>query len=261
METPQTAADIAARIREADEAEFSVLERSFAADTRKTVQAALKAARKRFDAQLAERNRTLEMYRFQADLASGELILGLDEVGRGPLAGPLVVGGVVLPADVLIIGLNDSKQLSEQRRNELAAEIKEHALAWTIQYIEPAEIDAGGMTAALRVAFGRAIAAIDAQGLDVGCILLDGNPLHLDPRERNVIKGDAQCASIAAASIIAKVARDALMVEYAKFYPEYGFESNKGYGSAAHQEAIRSYGLSPIHRVSFCTAFTQETLF
>jgi ribonuclease HII len=130
-----------------------------------------------------------------------------------------------------------------------------------VQHIQPDEIDAGGMTASLRVAFSRAVRAIEQGGCIPQTVLLDGNPLHMDPREVNVVKGDARCASIAAASIIAKVERDAIMVEYARSYPEYGFERNKGYASAEHRQAIGEYGLCPIHRVSFCSAFTQDTLF
>ena len=261
METPQTAADIAARFRNADEREYSVLVRSFSADTRKTVKNAMKAARKRLDAEAAERSRVEDMYAFEKQISGGGVVVGLDEVGRGPLAGPLAVGAVVLPEKPVIYGLNDSKQLNPKRREELSERIKDIAIAWSVRYIEPHEIDAAGMPSSLRVAFSRAIRDIEDAGVHVDCILLDGNPLHLDPRELNVVKGDARCASIAAASIIAKVARDSLMVEYAVQYPQYGFDSNMGYGSAAHQQAIRDYGLTPIHRVSFCNAFTQETLF
>lgn len=256
-----TAQDIVERLRVADEAELSTLERSLAADTRKTVQRALASARRRIEAERVERERVEGMYSFQDELASGKLLVGLDEVGRGPLAGPLTVGAVVLPKEPVIYGLNDSKQLTPQRREELAAQIKEQALAWSIQYIQPRDIDENGMTASLRAAFSAAIRDIEDKGVDVQVFLLDGNALHLDSREINVVKGDARCASISAASIIAKVERDALMVQYANEYPEYGFDGNKGYGSAAHIEAIKQYGLSPIHRASFCTAFVQDKLF
>lgn len=193
----------------------------------------------------------------------GPVIVGLDEVGRGPVAGPLAVGAVVLPNEPLIAGLNDSKQVAPAQRSRIACDIKKHALAWTVQYIDPATIDACGMTASLVTAFRRAIAAIEAAGVTPQVVLLDGNPLRMDPREVNVVKGDGKCASIAAASIIAKVERDALMDEYAKKYPHYGFEHNKGYASANHISAIQRFGLSDIHRKSFCTAFTQtqERLF
>lgn len=194
--------------------------------------------------------------------------VGLDEVGRGPLAGPLAVGAVVLPETPQIIGLNDSKQLTPAHREQLDKQIRATALAWDIEYIEPAQIDEDGMTACLKTAFSRAVAAIDEQlpaGGDgdgpVQAVLLDGSPLHIDARELSLVKGDARVAAIAAASIIAKVARDRLMVEYGKRYPAYDFASNKGYGSAEHIAAIERYGLSPIHRKSFCRNFPQETLF
>jgi ribonuclease HII len=261
METPQTAASIAQRFRHADEAEFAVLERSFAADTRKTVQAAMAAARKRLDALAAERERVSAMYALQREIAKGGVCVGLDEVGRGPLAGPLAVGAVVLPETPLIGGLNDSKQVKPGNREALAARIREHALAWTVCYVEPCDIDAAGMGASLRVAFTRAIREIEAQGIALDAILLDGSPLHLDVRERSIVKGDAKCASIAAASIVAKVARDELMVQYDREYPQYGFAANKGYGSTEHQRAIREHGLCPIHRASFCSSLLQDTLF
>lgn len=261
METPQTAASIANRYRLADEREYQVLEQCFAADTRKTVQNARKAARKRLDAEIEEKVRSRKMYEFQSSLAQGGVVVGLDEVGRGPLAGPLCVAAVVLPEEPIIMGLNDSKQLTHQRREELSQTILEQCRAWSIQFIEPHEIDAAGMSSSLRVAFRRAIADIESQGVSVDVVLLDGNPMKIDDREINVIKGDGKCASIAAASIIAKVARDSLMVSHAAEYPEYGFDSNKGYGSAQHIEAIEKFGLTPLHRVSFCGAFTQDSLF
>lgn len=281
----QTIADIRKRLDEADEEQFAVLERALAADTRKGIKQALERTRKRLDAEAAERDRIQRLYRFQNEVAlsavrsiegadapdAGEWIaaVGLDEVGRGPLAGPLTVGAVVLPAFPQIQGLNDSKQLSPARREELSEEIRNTALAWDIEHIPPAEIDDLGMSACLRLAFSRAVAAIDGKvaALDgnaagpVRAVLLDGNPLHIDSREVNLVKGDARVAAISAASIIAKVERDALMDEYARTYPAYGFDSNKGYGSAAHIAAIEHEGLCPLHRKSFCQNFSQGTLF
>ena len=158
-----------------------------------------------------------------------------------------------LPDEPRIAGLNDSKQVKPEERERIAEQVKQVALTWTVQYIEPGDIDAHGMTASLTTAFCRAIAAVEAQGVQPEVVLLDGNPLHLDAREINVVKGDGKCASIAAASIVAKVERDALMCEYAKRFPAYDFASNKGYASAAHIEAIKQQG--------FCHAFTQESLF
>jgi ribonuclease HII len=281
----QTIADIRKRLDEADEEQFAVLERALAADTRKGIKQALERTRKRLDAEAAERDRIQRLYRFQNEVAlsaarsiqgtdvpeADEWItaVGLDEVGRGPLAGPLTVGAVVLPASPQIQGLSDSKQLSPARREELSEEIRNTALAWDIEHIPPAEIDDLGMSACLRRAFSRAVAAIDEKiaALDgnavgpVRAVLLDGNPLHIDSREVNLVKGDARVAAISAASIIAKVERDALMDEYARMYPAYGFDSNKGYGSAAHIAAIEREGLCPLHRKSFCQNFSQGTLF
>lgn len=258
----QTIADIKNRLAQADEAEFQVLERSLRADTRKGVQAALKSARRRLEAQAAEEARLEGLYSFQEQLAGGKLVVGLDEVGRGPLAGPLTVGAVVLdPGAPHVLGLNDSKQIPEAKRPAVAEAAKSAALAWATVDVEPSEIDELGMTQCLRMAFTQAVAAIEQQGLHPEVILLDGNPLHLDDREINVVHGDARCASIAAASVIAKVSRDSLMVEYDSVYPGYDFASSKGYGSARHREAIANNGLTPIHRVSFCQNFLQETLF
>ncbi len=258
----QTVSDIKKRLSGASAQEFSVLERSLVADTRKGVQAALEVARRRLAAEEAERQRVALMYEYQEDLAGGKLVVGLDEVGRGPLAGPLTVGAVVLRADApQIAGLNDSKQVPEHRRAGLAQTVKECALAWAVVDIPPSEIDENGMSFCLRNAFGQAIAEVEGQGVHPEVVLLDGNPLHLDPREINVVHGDARCASIAAASLIAKVSRDALMVSYDEAYPGYDFASSKGYGSARHREAIAQKGLTPIHRASFCRGLLQESLF
>lgn len=257
----QTVEDIRERLREADEERYAVLSRALEADTRKGVREALLVARRRLDAEAAEVKRVDRLYDFQADIAQGRILAGLDEVGRGPLAGPLTVGAVVLSDQPRILGINDSKQVSPERREELSVRIKQVALAWSIQHIEPALIDEKGMTACLRLAFSRALSDLESQGCAVQVALLDGNPLHFDEREVNVIKGDARSASIGAASIIAKVERDALMCDYAQLYPEYGFEKCKGYASADHMEAIREHGLSPIHRKSFCRNLVQDRLF
>ena len=259
-----TVPEIRRKLQEADAAAFAVLERSLVADTRKGVRAAVEVARRRLEAEAAEEARLAGMYAFERELAAergGSVVIGLDEVGRGPLAGPLAVGGVVLDADDPIAGLNDSKQVRPEDREAIAGEVRRRARAWTVQYVEPADIDRVGMTAALRRAFAAAIAEVEAQGVVVDVGLLDGNPLHLDPREVNVVKGDGKCASIAAASLVAKVARDHVMEAYAEQYPGYGFESNKGYGSEGHMAAIRERGLCPIHRRSICSFAAQESLF
>ena len=252
------------RLHEADEREFAVLERSLVADARKGVRDAVERARARLAAEAAERQRLASLYAFERALAAGRgdgVIVGLDEVGRGPLAGPLAVGAVVLPAEPFIEGLNDSKQVKPEVRERIAVQVKAVAVAWTVEYVEASDIDACGMTASLALAFRRAIRRIEEAGVRPDVVLLDGNPMRLDEREVNVVKGDGKCASIAAASIVAKVERDALMCRYAEEYPEYGFDACKGYASAAHIEAIKRYGLTPIHRATFCTAFTQPALF
>ncbi len=257
----QTIAEIKEILAHADADELAVLDRALQADTRKGVIRALEQAHRRCAAEQAERVRVDGLYRFQREIGGDGILLGLDEVGRGPLAGPLVVGGVVLADGPHILGLDDSKRLSSARREEIADRVKREARGWTLQSIAPEEIDEQGMAACLRRAFSAAIADIESQGLSVDVILLDGNPLHLDAREVSVVGGDARCACIAAASIVAKVARDTRMVAYAQEYPEYHFESNKGYGSQEHIEAIRQFGLSSIHRRSFCHFDIQPSLF
>ncbi len=259
-----TVAEIKRKLQAADADSFSVLERSLQADTRKGVRNAVEVARRRIDAERIEHERLEKIYSFQRELADSfgaQIIVGLDEVGRGSLAGPLAVGAVVLRDDDLIVGLNDSKQIRAKQREEIAMQIKERSLAWSVQFINPEIIDSIGMSESLKRAFNNAVCDVERDGIKCDIILLDGNPLHFDKREVNVVKGDAQCASIAAASIITKVERDAYMVKLDLQYPAYGFASNKGYASAEHIEAIKTHGLSPIHRKSFCTAFTQQTLF
>lgn len=261
---PTTVPEIVEMLRNADAKEFAALERSLVADERKGVRKAVEVARKRIEAELAEAARLESIYEFEESLvpegAEGAII-GLDEVGRGPVAGPLAVGAVVLRRDSRIEGLNDSKQVKPEARSEIAQRIKEEAVAWAVEFVEPADIDNDGMSASLRRAFSGALAQIVAQGVQPALVLVDGNSLRIHELERNVVKGDAKCASIAAASIVAKVERDELMDRMALEYPQYGFNENKGYASPQHIEAIKAYGLCDIHRASFCRSFMQETLF
>lgn len=255
-------AEIQKRLKAASAAELSALEAEFADDERKSVRSALASARKRIEREQVEQERLTELYRFEHELADGKVVVGLDEVGRGPLAGPLSVGAVVLdPNAAPVLGLNDSKQIPEARRPEVAEAVKRAALAHAVVHISPQDIDEFGIMACLTRAFREAVRQIEEQGVAVEVVLLDGNPLGFDQREVNVVKGDAKCASIAAASVIAKVERDAMMVDYDVQFPGYDFSSSKGYGSAAHRAAIREKGLSPIHRRSYCMNFTQEKLF
>ena len=191
------------------------------------------------------------------ELAPEGIVVGIDEVGRGALAGPLVVACVALPDEPQIVGLDDSKKLSPKRREELATQVDELALGVGIAHVEPEEIDACGMAASLRVAMVRALTAcksdlaVRGNDDDIATVLIDGNPVHIHEEELCVVKGDGKIACIAAASIAAKVARDKLMCAYAQDYPAYGFEGNKGYGSAAHIAALKEHGASSIHRRSF----------
>ena len=196
-----------------------------------------------------ERERLKQMRIYEDKYADYELICGVDEVGRGPLAGPVFTAAVILPKDCEILYLNDSKKLSEKKREELFLEISEKALAIGIGSCTPEEIDVLNIKQATRKAMLQAVQNLELQP---GIVLVDAETINgLDIRQVPIIKGDAKSVSIAAASIIAKVTRDHLMEEYDKIYPQYGFASNKGYGSAAHMEALRQFGPCPIHRRSF----------
>lgn len=251
---PATAREVVATIVTAPLDEARALVERYAEDPRSQVRRAVGVARRRIAREEAERARVEGMYALQAELGGTGLVVGVDEVGRGALAGPLTVGAVVLPPEPVVWGLNDSKQLSPARREALAAEVAEVAVAIGIAHVEPASIDAVGMAAALRQAVARAVA--DA-GVEPDCVLLDGNPLHAHPAERSLVKADARVACVAAASIVAKVTRDALMVAYDEEYPGYHLAESKGYGSPEHIAAIRRRGPSPIHRVSFCGNFLE----
>lgn len=250
-----SAREIAALIHSAPFDEVEQLLERYADDPRKQVHTAVEQARRRHEAERTERERVLAMYELERELSGGGLVLGVDEVGRGAVAGPLTVCAVALPTTPVIWGLNDSKQLTPKRREQLAAQIAECALAIGIAHIEPASIDAVGMAVAIRMGMAQ---AIDNAGIEADAVLIDGNPVHVHPREITLVKGDAKVASIAAASIVAKVTRDAMMVAYAKDYPAYHWDKCKGYGSAEHREAIRLHGLTPLHRASFCGNFTDD---
>lgn len=176
---------------------------------------------------------------------------GVDEVGRGPLAGPVVCAAVIMPADDIIEGVDDSKKLSEKRREYLAKLIRQKAIALSVCRVEPQIIDQINILEATKLCMKNAI-----EGLKTvpDFVLSDGNmKLDISIPQRSVIGGDGKCYCIGAASIVAKVERDALMAEYAKIYSAYGFEKNKGYGTAAHISAIKECGICPIHRRSFTT--------
>ena len=182
-------------------------------------------------------------------------IVGVDEVGRGPLAGPVVCAAVVMPLDeeLLIEGVDDSKKLSEKKRETLSTLIKERAIAYTIVEVSEKIIDGINILEATRLGMKQAV-----EGLSVppDIVLTDGNmTIDIPFKQHSVIGGDALSYSIGAASIIAKVHRDHMMDEYAKEYPAYAFEKNKGYGTAVHIQAIKEQGLCPIHRRTFTKKF------
>lgn len=182
-------------------------------------------------------------------------IVGVDEVGRGPLAGPVVCAAVVMPLEEnsLVVGVDDSKKLSETKRETLAEEIRKKAIAYTMVEVSEKTIDEINILEATKLGMKRAIESLRLpDGSTPEVVLTDGNmTLDIALPQQSVIHGDALSYSIGAASIIAKVYRDHLMEEYAKEYPAYAFEKNKGYGTAAHIQAIKEYGLCPIHRRTF----------
>ena len=182
-------------------------------------------------------------------------IAGVDEVGRGPLAGPVVCAAVIMPLeeDALVIGVDDSKKLSEKKREQLAEEIKSRALCYTIIEIDEKTIDEINILEATKLGMKK---AIETLAIPPEVVLTDGN-MTIDTHfpQHSVIHGDALSYSIGAASIIAKVYRDNLMDEFAKTYPQYAFDKNKGYGTAAHIQGIKEYGLCPIHRRTFTKKF------
>ena len=183
-------------------------------------------------------------------------ICGVDEAGRGPLAGPVCAAAVILPKDHQIPGLTDSKKLSDKKRRELYPIIKEQAIAYGIAFATEQEIDELNILQATFLAMQR---AIDQLGLRPDLALIDGNrEKDFGVPVKTVIKGDSLSANIAAASVLAKVTRDDLMDEMAKTYPGYGFEIHKGYGTKAHYQALRELGASPVHRMSFLKKFYER---
>ena len=190
----------------------------------------------------------------QEMMAQGySLICGIDEAGRGPLAGPVCAAAVILPENCVIVGLDDSKKLSDKRRRELMPIIKEQAIAWGIGFASHEEIDEINILQATFLAMERALAELKVKP---DFALIDGNrEKDFGLPVKTVVKGDSLSANIAAASVLAKVTRDNLMEAMAKEYPQYGFEIHKGYGTKAHYAALTEHGPSPIHRMTFLKKF------
>ncbi len=198
------------------------------------------------------------LWRFETEAFSRgvKLVCGVDEAGRGPLAGPVCAAAVILPQGLVIDGLDDSKKLTDKKRRELFDVITKEAIAYGIALVDEKTIDEINILQATFLAMRQAIAKLDPVP---ELALIDGNRVpNSGIEECAIVKGDSLSASIAAASILAKVTRDRLMEDYATQYPQYGFEVHKGYGTKRHYEALREYGASEIHRMSFLKKFYAE---
>ena len=219
-------------------------------DSRKSVQALGVAIKRKFEKQLQLVEKFKRMNRFEnQSFAEGfQLIAGIDEVGRGPLAGPVVAAAVILKPGIQILGLDDSKKLSESKREQLFAEIEEKSLAIGIGQVENDRIDEINILNATKEAMLTAVRQLETPP---DFLLIDAVALDTSIPQKSMVRGDELSNSIAAASIVAKVTRDRLMVEYGKLYPGYDFCSNKGYGTQKHYSGLEAGGLTPIHRRTF----------
>lgn len=224
-------------------------------DTRSSVLKLVTRFSKKIERHQHELDRLKELSRYENKLHSEGIhyVAGVDEVGRGPLAGPVFAAAVILDPDVVIEGINDSKKLSEKKREQLSDIIKEKAVAYSIASVSENEIDEINIRNAAHKAMVHAVAGLSVQPNHV---LVDGDAVNgMLVRHTCIIKGDSLSISIAAASILAKVARDQYIQQFDDVYPEYGFGKHKGYGTPEHIEAIKTYGLCPIHRRSFTGKF------
>ncbi len=224
--------------------------KQFEDDKRAGVQKLVTSAKKQYDAYLDELERCDYMLSYEKELYDNgcEYIAGVDEVGRGPLAGPVVTCAVILPKDVKILYANDSKKLSEKKREELYDEIMEKAIDVQICAESVKKIDQFNILGATKRSMLKSIKHLKVKPDHV---LIDAVTLDMDIPQTDIVKGDEKSMSIACASIVAKVYRDRMMKSFAEIYPEYSFESNKGYGTDEHIKAIKKHGLTPIHRRSF----------
>ncbi len=196
-----------------------------------------------------ERVRIEGMKAFDIERNHGGYVAGVDEAGRGPLAGPVYAAAVILPDDILIEGINDSKKLTEKKREELYDVIIDKALAYCVFSVDEKKIDAINILEATKLAMRSAVTQLKVKP---DYVLIDGDKSPgIDIPHETVVKGDSKSMAIAAASILAKVSRDRYIIEMSKLYPQYGFEKHKGYGTKAHYDAISEFGVSPIHRMTF----------
>ncbi len=246
-------AEIKKEFLQADDEALLRLFEAYADDERAGVVGLIAKYRRKMEKLEAEYRRLDGMWEYERKYQSYGLICGIDEAGRGPLAGPVVAGAVILPENCRILYLNDSKKLTEKRREELYDEITEKAVAWGVGMASPARIDEINILQATYEAMREAVGKLQ---MAPQILLNDAVKIpQISIPQVPIIKGDAKSLSIAAASVLAKVTRDRLMREYDKVMPEYGFASHKGYGSASHIAALKEYGPSPIHRRSFIGNF------
>ena len=249
----KTIGEIKEEFSAAREADWNSICQMYETDLRSGVQKLVQQYRKKLDALEKEKLRMEQMMQFEHKYEHLGYLCGIDEVGRGPLAGPVVACAVILPKDCNILWLNDSKKLTAKKRDELYDVILEGAVSVGIGMASPERIDEINILQATYEAMRQAVSRLSVQPQ---LLLNDAVTIpEIQIPQVPIIKGDAKSVSIAAASIVAKVTRDRMMEEYDKVLPEYGFAFNKGYGSAAHIEALRKYGPSPIHRKTFITHF------
>ena len=229
--------------------ELSFIIGKYNEDTREGVQALVRSAYKKIEALEQEKTRTALLWKYERSYDSYSYICGIDEVGRGPFAGPVVAGAVILPKDCDLLYINDSKKLSDKKREALYDQIMSAAIAVGVGFIGPERIDEINILQATYEAMQQAISKLS---ITPDLLLNDAVIIpKVQMKQVAIIQGDAKSISIGAASIIAKVTRDRLMIQYDQLFPEYHFASNKGYGTAEHIEAIKEYGMTPIHRRSF----------
>ena len=243
------------RFEDADENTVKELIAEYAASDKAGIIKLVEKYRKQLDMLQAERERVENMLAFEKEYSMYSNICGIDEAGRGPLAGPVVAAAVILPKDARLLYVNDSKQLSEKKREELYDVIMREAVSVGVGIASPERIDEINILQADYEAMRDAVSQLTLQP---DLLLNDAVIIpQLTMKQISIIKGDAKSLSIASASIIAKVTRDRLMYEYDKMYPEYGFASNKGYGSKTHIAAIKEHGACPIHRKTFIKNFIE----
>lgn len=256
--TPKKIAEIKLEFMQTAPSELEALLEKYSIDSRSGVVTICNQYRNKLDGTKKELERLAVMRQYETQYSEYEYICGIDEVGRGPLAGPVIACAVILPKDCDILYINDSKQLSEKKREELYDEIIQKAIAFGIGSVPPPQIDEMNILQATYEAMRKAIGNLSTKP---DLLLNDAVTIPgVDIKQVPIIKGDAKSVSIAAASIVAKVTRDRLMVAYDKIFPQYDFAGNKGYGSAKHIEAIKTYGLTPIHRRSFVKNFVEENM-